>query len=457
MTTVVIVGAGKGGRALLEMLAGDPTVTIAGISDVNPWAPGIDLARRLNLPIATDFRELVRNPRVDLVIDVTGDPEVHAAIHTLKGPSTEVMGGIGARFMWDLVAERKRAEELEDRYSLVVRELQAQSEADFIMGQNAKMREIAELIARVAPTPTTVLVRGESGTGKELAARAIHKYSPLRDKPLLTVNCTALAPTLMESELFGHRRGSFTGAVADKIGLFEKADGGTIFLDEIGDMPLEMQGKLLRVLQAGEIKPVGDVVTRRVRVRVIAATNRDLEQAMQRGEFREDLFYRFNTFTITLPPLRERVEDLPVLAYHFLRKAEAKVNKKVERISNDALDLLKRYAWPGNLRELENTMERAVVLAASGVVEPAHLPLHIQGPPPLAMTDGEGFLANRARLMREFERQAVARFLTESRGNVSVAAKKARITRRNFHRLLTRHRINPKDFKRDVTDSIVSR
>jgi transcriptional regulator with PAS, ATPase and Fis domain len=444
VTTVVIVGAGKGGRALLEMLAGDPTVTIAGISDVNPWAPGIDLARRLNLPIATDFRELVRNPRVDLVIDVTGDPEVHAAIHTLKGPSTEVMGGIGARFMWDLVAERKRAEELEDRYSLVVRELQAQSEADFIMGQNAKMREIAELIARVAPTPTTVLVRGESGTGKELAARAIHKYSPLRDKPLLTVNCTALTPTLMESELFGHRRGSFTGAVADKIGLFEKADGGTIFLDEIGDMPLEMQGKLLRVLQAGEIKPVGDVVTRRVRVRVIAATNRDL-------------VYRFNTFTITLPPLRERVEDLPVLAYHFLRKAEAKVNKKVERISNDALDLLKRYAWPGNLRELENTMERAVVLAASGVVEPAHLPLHIQGPPPLAMTDGEGFLANRARLMREFERQAVARFLTESRGNVSVAAKKARITRRNFHRLLTRHRINPKDFKRDVTDSIVSR
>jgi transcriptional regulator with PAS, ATPase and Fis domain len=457
VTTVVIVGAGKGGRALLEMLAGDPTVTIAGISDVNPWAPGIDLARRLNLPIATDFRELVRNPRVDLVIDVTGDPEVHAAIHTLKGPSTEVMGGIGARFMWDLVAERKRAEELEDRYSLVVRELQAQSEADFIMGQNAKMREIAELIARVAPTPTTVLVRGESGTGKELAARAIHKYSPLRDKPLLTVNCTALTPTLMESELFGHRRGSFTGAVADKIGLFEKADGGTIFLDEIGDMPLEMQGKLLRVLQAGEIKPVGDVVTRRVRVRVIAATNRDLEQAMQRGEFREDLFYRFNTFTITLPPLRERVEDLPVLAYHFLRKAEAKVNKKVERISNDALDLLKRYAWPGNLRELENTMERAVVLAASGVVEPAHLPLHIQGPPPLAMTDGEGFLANRARLMREFERQAVARFLTESRGNVSVAAKKARITRRNFHRLLTRHRINPKDFKRDVKDSIMSR
>ena len=449
MTTVVIVGAGKGGRALLEMLVGDPTVTIAGISDVNPWAPGIDLARRLNLPITTDFREMVSDPRVDLIIDVTGDADVHRTILEKKASATEVMGGIGARFMWDLVAERKRSEELEDRYSLVVRELQAQSEADFIIGQNPKMREVAELIARVAPTPTTVLVRGESGTGKELAARAIHKYSPLRDKPLLTVNCTALTPTLMESELFGHRRGSFTGAVADKAGLFEKADGGTIFLDEIGDMPLEMQGKLLRVLQAGEIKPVGDTVTRRVRVRVIAATNRDLEQAMQRGEFREDLFYRFNTFTITLPSLRERVEDIPVLAYHFLRKAEAKVNKKVARISNAALELLKRYTWPGNLRELENTVERAVVLAPGCAIEPAHLPLHIQGTqgtPALGMRAGEGLVASKTRLVREFERQAVARLLAQSRGNISSAAKLARITRRNFHHLLAKHRINPREF-----------
>src|SRR5438105_437394 len=434
------------------MLVGDPTVTSAGIADVNPWAPGIDLARRLNLPIATDFREMVANPGVDLVIDVTGDQDVHRTIHAMKAPATEVMGGIGARFMWDLVAERKRSEELEDRYSLVVRELQAQSEADFIIGQNPKMREVAELIARVAPAPTTVLVRGESGTGKELAARAIHKYSPLRDKPLLTVNCTALTPSLMESELFGHRRGAFPGAVADKAGLFEKADGGTVFLDEIGDMPLEMQGRLLRVLQAGEIKPVGDVVTRRVRVRVIAATNRDLEQAMQKGEFRDDLFYRFSTFTITLPPLRERVDDLPVLAYHFLRKAEAKVNKKVARLSNDALDLLKRYAWPGNLRELENTVERAVVLATGGVVDPAHLPLHIQGTPAMGMTVGEGLLAGKSRLVYEFERQALARLLVETRGNVSIAAKLARSTRLNFHHLLTKHRIDPRQFKQQRVD-----
>ncbi|MBI3636052.1 MAG: sigma 54-interacting transcriptional regulator, partial [Candidatus Rokubacteria bacterium] len=213
MTKVVIVGAGKGGRALLEMLVGDSTVSIVGIADLNAWAPGLELARRVNVPVTTDFRELVTDPKVDLIIDVTGSDEVHAAIMTLKPPTAEVMGGIGARFMWDLLAERKRSEELEDKYSLVVRELRAQADSDFIIGQNPKMKEVAELVARVAPAPTTVLVRGESGTGKELVARAIHRYSPLRDKPLLTVNCTALTPTLMESELFGHRRGAFTGAV----------------------------------------------------------------------------------------------------------------------------------------------------------------------------------------------------------------------------------------------------
>ena len=311
MTKVVIVGAGKGGRALLEMFRDDPTVTLLGIADVNPWAPGLELARRLDIPVATDPKQLIADPRLDLIIDVTGNADVQRSILEFKAPRAEVMGGASAKFMWDLLAERKRSGELEDRYSLMLRELQAQSEGDFILGQNPKMKEIAEQIARVAPTPTTVLIRGESGTGKELVARAIHRYSHLRDKPLITVNCTALTPTLMESELFGHKRGSFTGAVADKVGLFEKADGGTIFLDEVGDMPVEMQGKLLRVLQAGESKPVGDVVTRRVRVRVIAATNRDLEKALAAGEFRQDLFYRFNTFTIVLPPLRERAEDIP--------------------------------------------------------------------------------------------------------------------------------------------------
>ncbi len=448
MTKVVIVGAGKGGRALLEMFSGDPTVTIMGVVDVNPWAPGLELARRLNITVSTDLRELIPDPRLDLIIDVTGNPDVHEAIQRLKPAGTEVMGGASAKFMWDLLAERKRSEELEDRYSLMLRELQAKAEGDFIIGQNPKMRELAEQMIRVAQTPTTVLIRGESGTGKELVARAIHRYSNLRDKPLVTVNCTALTPTLMESELFGHKRGAFTGAVADKVGLFEKADGATIFLDEVGDMPLEMQGKLLRVLQAGEVKPVGDVVTRKVRVRVIAATNRDLEKALASSEFREDLFYRFNAFTITLPPLRERTEDIPVLAYHFLRKAEAKVNKKVERFSQDALDLLKGYSWPGNLRELENVIERAVVLSSSQQVEVAHLPFYLQeSGGPIRVTTQEGFVQAKERVVSMFEREAVARFLSEARGNVSMAAQKAGITRRNFHRLLSKYSISTKKFK----------
>jgi transcriptional regulator with PAS, ATPase and Fis domain len=355
--------------------------------------------------------------------------------------------------MWDLLAERKRSEELEDRYSLMLRELQAKAEGDFIIGQNPKMRELAEQIIRVAQTPTTVLIRGESGTGKELVARAIHRYSNLRDKPLVTINCTALTPSLMESELFGHKRGAFTGAVADKAGLFEKADGATIFLDEVGDMPPEMQGKLLRVLQAGEVKPVGDVVTRKVRVRVIAATNRDLEKALAAAEFREDLFYRFNAFTVVLPPLRERSEDIPVLAYHFLRKAEAKVNKKVDRFSQDALDLLRRYSWPGNLRELENIIERAVVLSESQQVEVAHLPLYLQESGPIQVSTKEGFVQAKERVVSMFEKEALARFLSEARGNISVAAQKAGITRRNFHRLLSKYSINSRKYKSESTNT----
>jgi transcriptional regulator with PAS, ATPase and Fis domain len=447
VTRIVIIGAGKGGRALLEMFVGDATVSILGVADVNPWAPGLELARRLNIRVSTDFRELAADPRVDLVIDVTGNPEVRAAIEQVRPARAEVMGGASARFVWDLLAERKRAEELEDRYALMLRELQAQAEGDFIIGQTPKMKEVAELIARVAPTPTTVLIRGESGTGKELVARAIHRHSHLRDKPLVTVNCTALTPTLMESELFGHRRGAFTGAVSDKAGLFEKADGGTIFLDEIGDMPLEMQGKLLRVLQTGESRPVGDVVTRKVRVRVIAATNRDLEQAIETGEFREDLFYRFNTFTITLPCLRERTEDIPVLAYHFLRKAAAKVNKRVERFTPEALDLLSRYPWPGNLRELENVIERSVVLTSGREVDVGHLPLYLQEGGPIRFRPEEGFLKAKERTVTLFEREAIARFLTEAGGNISLAARKAGITRRNFHRLLAKHSINTRSFR----------
>jgi transcriptional regulator with PAS, ATPase and Fis domain len=302
------------------------------------------------------------------------------------------------------------------------------------------MKELSQLIARVAPTPTTVLVRGESGTGKELVARAIHAHSALCSQPLVTLNCTALSPALLESELFGYRRGAFTGAYTDRVGLFEKADGGTMFLDEIGDMSLEIQAKLLRTLQTGEIRAVGDVRTKKVCVRIIAATNQELEKAIREGRFREDLLYRINTFTITLPPLRERLEDIPVLAEHFLKRAQAKVNKKVNSISPLALTLLRNYSWPGNLRELENIIERAVVLASSPKIEAEHLPMHVQDSTVFKPQDG--FMEGKSLAIERFERDALSRYLTEAQGNISKAALLANIPRRTFHRLILKHRIS---------------
>lgn len=445
MTRIVIIGAGKGGAALLEIFHGDPTVQVIGISDKREHAPGLELARGYGIFTTTDFRTLLSEKAIDMIIDVTGDPDVGSILAEIKPKGVEIMSGSSARFMWDLIAERKQKEELADNYTLMRRELDAVSDSEFIIGKNPKMKEIDELITRVAPAPTTVLIRGESGTGKELVARALHRHSHLREKPLVTINCTALTATLMESELFGHKKGAFTGAMANKIGLFEKAEGGTIFLDEIGDMSPEMQAKLLRFLQTGEIKPVGDVQTKRVKVRIIAATNRNLEQAIEGGEFREDLFYRF-TFTIMLPPLRERVEDIPALTYHFLQKAKAKVNKKVESISPEALDYLKNYSWPGNLRELENIIERAVVLSPTMQIDTRQLPLYIQVGKLKVSTD-RGFMDAKRRAVDEFEKEALSRFLLESQGHVSRAAARAKLPRRTFHRLMLKHRLSARTFK----------
>lgn len=232
-----------------------------------------------------------------------------------------------------------------------------------IIGDSPPMRRMFDLLDKVIDTPTTVLIQGETGTGKELIARVIHYNGPLKDKPFVAENCGALPDNLLESELFGHVRGAFTGAIAAKKGLFEIADGGTIFLDEIGEMSPAMQVKLLRVLQEGQFRPVGSHKTQQVEVRIIASTNRDLEEEVKKGNFREDLFYRINVFQVTPPPLRERKEDILRLANHFLAKFAAKMDWPVPRLSPYALDLLHRFDWPGNVRELENEMERALTMA----------------------------------------------------------------------------------------------
>ncbi|MFZ0296215.1 MAG: sigma 54-interacting transcriptional regulator [Candidatus Sulfotelmatobacter sp.] len=440
MTRIILIAAGRGGRALVELFRQDPSVEIVGVADKDEGAPGIVLAREMGLPVAANYRKFLKADTADLIIDVTGDPDVRRDVYRLRSQRTEVLGGKTARFLSEFAGYRNQANSLQDQYQLALRELEAREEGEFIIGNNRKMKEISGLISKVAPTPTTLLIRGESGTGKELVARAIHRNSTRSNHPLVTLNCTALSPALLESELFGYRRGAFTGAYNDSKGLFEKADGGTMFLDEIGDMSLEIQAKFLRTLQTGEIRAVGDMRTRKVSVRIVAATNRNLETAIRDGTFREDLFYRINTFSITLPPLRERIEDIPFLAEYFLLRARAKVNKKVESIAPQALVLLKNYSWPGNLRELENIIERAVVLTSSASVETEHLPLHVQDV--ISFKPQMGFMPSKASAIEKFEREALSAYLLKAAGNVSKAAALAKIPRRTFHRLLKKHKLS---------------
>jgi formate hydrogenlyase transcriptional activator len=248
-----------------------------------------------------------------------------------------------------------------------------------IVGRRGSLREILSLVEAVAPTNTTVLVAGETGTGKEVIARAIHESSPRRNRNLVKVNCAAIPAGLLESELFGHERGAFTGAVNSHVGRFALADRGTLFLDEIGDMPLELQPKLLRVLQEREFEAVGSTRTMRVDVRVVAATNQDLKRMAQDREFREDLYYRLNVFPIYLPPLRERKADIPDLVEYFVQQFAASMDKSIESIPQETMRSLVRHHWPGNIRELQNYIERGVILSSDGIFEPG--PLETCEPP----------------------------------------------------------------------------
>lgn len=246
-----------------------------------------------------------------------------------------------------------------------------------IIGSDPRMVEIYELIQRAAPTPTNILIVGETGTGKELVARSIHATSPRNNQPFVVINCGAIPGELLESELFGHRRGSFTGAMYNKKGLFEIADGGTLFLDEVGELPMNLQVKLLRAIQERKFLPIGDTQERSVDVRLVSASNRNLLEGVEKGQFREDLYYRLNVIQIRVPPLRERRSDIPMLADHFLDKYSKSLGKDIRKISSEALNYLRGYAYPGNVRELENIIERAIALESKDIILPESLPPHI--------------------------------------------------------------------------------
>lgn len=335
---------------------------------------------------------------------------------------------------------------LMQKYELVQRELDRQAGDDLIVGSDSGIREVMELIRQVAPTPTTVLIRGETGTGKELTARAIHRQSQRNDKPLMTVNCTTLTDSLLESELFGHKKGSFTGAIADKKGLFEAANGGTIFLDEIGDITPKLQAELLRILDMGEVRPVGSVAAKKVDVRLIAATNKDLELGVREGWFREDLYYRLNVFCIELPPLRERAESVPELARHFLDKARKKLNKTIAGIEDKAVKAMQHYPWPGNIREMQNVIERSAVLVKDGVIRLENLPTIFSDTFESCLDVDVNrrrvsFKAERELQVVRTEKNIIMRYLEECDGNVAKAARQANLPRRTFYRLLEKHGI----------------
>jgi DNA-binding NtrC family response regulator len=309
------------------------------------------------------------------------------------------------------------------------------------------MREVFAILKRVAPTDATVLIEGESGTGKELVADALHKFGPRRSRPFVVFDCSAVPRELIESELFGHVRGAFTGAVRDRVGAMEEANGGTLFLDEVGELPLDMQPKLLRALEKREIKQVGGNRRAQLDVRIVSATNRDLSQEVQAGAFREDLYYRLGVIHIQIPPLRKRPEDLPLLADHFLTELAGHAGIPAPRLSYETMEKLKQYPWPGNVRELKNFLERSVIL--SGALQGSAMPLDLPGPAAhalkrdasdpdevLRVAFDEPFKDAKDRLVSEFERRYFTRLLKQTEGNVSKAARLAGIHRKSLEYLL---------------------
>jgi len=351
---------------------------------------------------------------------------------------------IQAMERFHLVRENRRlAEQLEQYAGVLSREAHGAFNYGAIVGDSPALREVLTKVEQVAQTAATVLLRGETGTGKELAARAIHINSPRETRPFVRVNCAALAPGVLESELFGHEKGAFTGAVSRRPGRFELADGGTLFLDEVGDLPAEVQVKLLRVLQEREFERVGGVETIKVDVRLISATHRDLETLVAEGKFRQDLYYRLNVFSITLPPLRDRPADIATLAEHFIQKFSQTSGKLVRGAEPAALATLAAYPWPGNVREMENVIERAMILTKGPLLSPADLdfgrraaPTPAPGPAASAETDGGRSLYKR---LSEQERSEIVAAVERSQGNIAHAARALGINRSTLYYRMRKH------------------
>ncbi|MBK8975341.1 MAG: sigma-54-dependent Fis family transcriptional regulator [Planctomycetes bacterium] len=431
----------------------DPREALQKLTDEEPDVALVDL----KMP-GLDGIEFLRQarqlrPALEVVI-VTGFAEVSTAVRAMKlGAFDYVQKPFTPDQLLVVVAKALEHRELCSEKVRLQDELGQRYHFDNIIGSSPRMQEVYRLIERVAPTDSTVLIRGESGTGKELIAKAIHFNSPRRSERFLAVDCGALSETVLESEMFGHVKGAFTGAVASRKGFFEVANGGTLFLDEIGNVSANVQARLLRVLQEREFKPVGASEPMKTDIRLIAATNRDLEKMVQDGEFREELYYRLNIFPIELPPLRERRDDIPQLALHFLERCRERTGGRVTAIDPDALELLARYDWPGNVRQLENVVQRAMLLASGDTVRAQDVPPEVRHGSPRPQVevprtwDELRDLKKRLReeSVEEVERQFVVDALARCGGNATRAAEAVGMLRPNFQALMKKHDVRRDD------------
>jgi two-component system, NtrC family, response regulator AtoC len=407
----------------------------------------LKLPQRSGLDLLDDIR--AEHPQLPVIL-ITAYGTIQTAIEAMrKGASDYVLKPFDNDSLELVIRKALQVERFRSENVFLKQQVGQSWAAEDMLLALPSMREVGELIRRVAPSASPVLLTGETGTGKELAARCIHQQSPRRDELFVPLNCAAVPGELLETELFGHARGAFTGAERDRQGKFEVADGGTLFLDEIGDMPLPLQAKLLRVLEDATVEPLGTNKRVRVDVRIISATNQDLQEAIAGKRFRSDLYYRLNTFEVRLPPLRERLDDIDVLAPLFLERFAREMGKKPKPIAADGLALLRRYAWPGNVRELRNLMERGAVLATEPVVSERFLAsmIHVLA---LATSDPHGAPDEPPDLGVElplsdavdrFERRLILRALDETHDNKAEAARRLGISERNLWYKLKRHRL----------------
>jgi DNA-binding NtrC family response regulator len=389
------------------------------------------------------------------VVMITGYSTVQTAVEAMKLGAADYVSKPFTPDELRVIVQRVLERSALVRENIELRKkLESQQGFEGIIGESPAMESVYKLIQRVAPTQGTVLITGESGTGKEMVASAVHNLSPRKEKPFLAFDCSSLAPSLIESELFGHVRGSFSGAIATKQGLFEVADGGTLFLDEVANISLETQGKLLRVLETRQVKKVGDTVEHEVDIRLIAATNRNLLEMVEEDTFREDLYYRLNVVPIHVPPLRERRVDIARLAITFLERYRMNYQFKARFFAPEAMRLMESYSWPGNVRELKNVVERIAIMCDSEDIAPHHLPSEVQQTPsrPSSVSiprTWEEFKALKRRMyestIEELECRFVMEALERSKGNVSRAAQEVGMQRTNFHALMRRYGLTSED------------